>query len=47
MKRTSVWLDEQQIKTLKRIAKQKGSLQVSQCIRMAIAEFIKREEANQ
>jgi len=43
MKRTSFWIDEEQMKSLKRIAKNKGSLQISQIIRMALQEYIRRE----
>jgi metal-responsive CopG/Arc/MetJ family transcriptional regulator len=43
MKRTSVWLDEQQTKQLKRIGKKMGNLKVSQVIRMAIAQYLERE----
>jgi metal-responsive CopG/Arc/MetJ family transcriptional regulator len=40
MKRTSVWLDEQNLKRLERIGKAKGGLKVSQVIRIAIQEYI-------
>jgi hypothetical protein len=46
MKRTSVWLDETQIKRLGRIGKTKGGLKVAQLIRMAIQEFIDREKVS-
>jgi metal-responsive CopG/Arc/MetJ family transcriptional regulator len=43
MKRTSVWLDETSIKRLERIGKAKGQLKVSQLIRVAIQEYLDRE----
>jgi metal-responsive CopG/Arc/MetJ family transcriptional regulator len=44
MKRTSIWLDEQNLKRLERIGKAKGGLKVSQVIRVAIQEYIDRQE---
>ncbi len=44
MKRTNVWLDEKNLKHLERIGKAKGGLKVSQLIRMAIQEYIDRQE---
>jgi len=43
MKRYNVFLDEQQIKKLAKIAKKK-SLKTAQMIRLAISEFIERNE---
>jgi hypothetical protein len=43
MKLMSLWIDENQLRDLKALAKKKGSLKVSQLIRMAIAEFLARE----
>jgi metal-responsive CopG/Arc/MetJ family transcriptional regulator len=44
MKRTTVWLDEQNLKRLERIGKAKGGLKVSLLIRIAIQEYIDREK---
>jgi metal-responsive CopG/Arc/MetJ family transcriptional regulator len=44
MKRTSIFLDEKNLKRLKRIGKAKGGLKVAQVIRIAIQEYIDREE---
>jgi metal-responsive CopG/Arc/MetJ family transcriptional regulator len=44
MKRTNVFLDEKNLKRLERIGKTKGGLKVAQVIRIAIQEYIDREE---
>jgi metal-responsive CopG/Arc/MetJ family transcriptional regulator len=44
MKRTNVFLDEKNLKRLERIGKAKGGLKVAQVIRIAIQEYVDREE---
>lgn len=44
LKRHSVWIDTEELKRLERIGKEKGDLKVAQMIRVAIHDYIKREE---
>ena len=43
LKRTNVFLDSQSLKALAKIGKDKGGLKTAQMVRIAIAEYIKRE----
>ena len=44
LKRTSIWLDKKSLGRLERIGKRKGGLKVAQLIRIAIQEYIHKEE---
>lgn len=43
MRMISLWMDEKQLKALKALGKEKGGLKVSQLIRLAVAEWVKKE----
>ena len=44
LKRTSIYLDTESLKALERIGKCKGNLKAAQMVRIAVAEYIAREE---
>jgi hypothetical protein len=45
MKRSSLYLDPKDMRKLEAIGKKKGGLKSAQLVRLAIAEFIEREES--
>jgi metal-responsive CopG/Arc/MetJ family transcriptional regulator len=44
LKRTSIYLDTESLKALERIGKRKGNLKAAQMVRIAVNEYIAREE---
>jgi hypothetical protein len=46
LRRTSIYLDSESLKALKRIGKKKGNLKAAQMVRLAVNEYIAREEQN-
>jgi hypothetical protein len=43
LRRTSIWLEEKNLRLLEAIGKKKGGLKPAQLIRMAIQKFINKE----
>lgn len=44
LKRYNVWLDPKTLKELQRIGQQRGNLKTAQVIRIALADFVRREK---
>jgi hypothetical protein len=44
LRRTCVYLEARDLKALQKIGKKKGGLKVAQMIRLALSEYVQREE---
>lgn len=44
LKRYNVWLDPKTLQELRRIGLQRGNLKLAQVIRIALADFVRREK---